>query len=106
MTKAKKILKVIQDKPGSTGYQIQCELEKQSRAAKWFGEGSFLGALVRRTNSATLYIALAKLEANGRIRGVWDAATAARGGHRLRQYYTVNRPMGDTPDWLSQLQHR
>jgi len=30
MTKPKKILTVVQDKPGSTGYQIQCELEKQS----------------------------------------------------------------------------
>jgi DNA-binding PadR family transcriptional regulator len=104
MIKTKKILKVIQDKPGSTSYQIQCELEKQARTAKWVGQLSFLAAIVRRTTSATLYFALAKLEANGRIRGVWDQAPAGRGGRRPRLYYSVNSGMGDTPEWRS-LQH-
>lgn len=85
MTEAE-VLKVIEDNPGSSGFQIHRAISAQSRAVRWFGQGSFMAALLG-PGVSSMYVHLASMERRGIITSNWGVATPERGGRRPRHYY-------------------
>jgi DNA-binding PadR family transcriptional regulator len=88
------IIEFLAENSGSTGAQITQELHRRSRAAKWFGEGSFLGILFG-PSSGTTYPILAELEREGVVLAWWGRAVPDRNGHRPRCYMLTNPYMVD-----------
>jgi hypothetical protein len=85
MIKTETVYEIIQHTPGLSAYQIQVQLSAQSRAARWFGPHSILTAIFG-SRSASIWVALAKLEASQQIEGRWDPPTVGQ-EHRRRRYF-------------------
>jgi DNA-binding PadR family transcriptional regulator len=85
------VIEFLGENPGSTGAQITRELERRSRAAKWFGIDSLLTSLFG-PGVRTVYVILAELERDGVVASWWGRATSDRHGLRPRCYMLKGNP--------------
>lgn len=83
------ILAIVAAKPRATGAEIHRELQKRSRAAKWFGEDSFWTEIFGPSNGR-MYVLLWELEDEGRLHAEWG--TPRHGSKYRPRYYSVPSP--------------
>src|SRR5258707_15633109 len=83
----------IRAHPGASSDEVWTELQRRSRAARWFGAGSIWTQMFGPSPGAARSI-LAALERQGRITSGRGLATRERGGHRPRHYFVKGTAIG------------
>jgi hypothetical protein len=93
MAKETDILDIIKANPGATSSFIHYELVRRTRAAKWFGNDSFL-AILFGPSLGWMYVKLHSLEMRSKITSELESHPIGC-EHRPRRYWPVIQILKD-----------
>lgn len=81
------VLNIVRANPGATIGDVQRELSRRSKRARWFGEDSLIVALFG-VGFGGVSIAMWRLEREGKLTASWGT-TPPGSKYRQRHYFTV-----------------